>query len=66
MRSTVERDLPLQPTQDSCIVSPAILLDVPDAADLWQDEVFGMKQSGTGREGVNMQSRNFPRSSSRE
>jgi acyl-CoA reductase-like NAD-dependent aldehyde dehydrogenase len=31
----------LQPKQDSCIVSPAILLDVPDAADLWQHEVFG-------------------------
>jgi acyl-CoA reductase-like NAD-dependent aldehyde dehydrogenase len=31
----------LQPKQDSCIVSPAILLDVPDAAELWQHEVFG-------------------------
>lgn len=31
----------LAPTQEGCIVSPAILVDVPKAARLWQEEVFG-------------------------
>jgi acyl-CoA reductase-like NAD-dependent aldehyde dehydrogenase len=31
----------LAPTRDRCIVSPAILVDVPRAAKLWTDEVFG-------------------------
>jgi acyl-CoA reductase-like NAD-dependent aldehyde dehydrogenase len=31
----------LQPKRDGCIVSPAILVDVPRDAQLWTDEVFG-------------------------
>ncbi|TCT06177.1 acyl-CoA reductase-like NAD-dependent aldehyde dehydrogenase [Aquabacter spiritensis] len=31
----------LEPRQDGCIVSPAILADVPRTARLWQEEVFG-------------------------
>jgi acyl-CoA reductase-like NAD-dependent aldehyde dehydrogenase len=31
----------LEPRRDGCIVSPAILLDVPREARLWTDEVFG-------------------------
>jgi acyl-CoA reductase-like NAD-dependent aldehyde dehydrogenase len=31
----------LEPQQNSCTVSPGILLDVPFEAQLWQEEVFG-------------------------
>lgn len=31
----------LEPRRDRCMVSPAILLDVPRDAQLWTDEVFG-------------------------
>lgn len=31
----------LEPRQDGCIVSPAILTDVPFEARLWREEVFG-------------------------
>jgi acyl-CoA reductase-like NAD-dependent aldehyde dehydrogenase len=31
----------LEPRRDRCIVSPAILVDVPRDAQLWTDEVFG-------------------------
>ncbi|GGF54127.1 putative aldehyde-dehydrogenase-like protein y4uC [Azorhizobium oxalatiphilum] len=31
----------LEPKQEACIVSPGILADVPRAARLWQEEVFG-------------------------
>jgi len=31
----------LEPKRDGCIVSPAILVDVPREAKLWTDEVFG-------------------------
>ena len=31
----------LQPTQDRCIVSPGIAIDVPTEAQMWCDEAFG-------------------------
>lgn len=31
----------LAPRQDGCTVSPGILIDVPQSAQLWTDEVFG-------------------------
>jgi acyl-CoA reductase-like NAD-dependent aldehyde dehydrogenase len=31
----------LEPSQDGCIVSPAIIVDVNSEASLWRDEVFG-------------------------
>jgi acyl-CoA reductase-like NAD-dependent aldehyde dehydrogenase len=31
----------LEPRQDACTISPGILLDVPEAARLWREEVFG-------------------------
>jgi acyl-CoA reductase-like NAD-dependent aldehyde dehydrogenase len=42
-RDAVERGarFVLEPRQDQCTVSPAILVDVPRDARLWQEEVFG-------------------------
>jgi acyl-CoA reductase-like NAD-dependent aldehyde dehydrogenase len=31
----------LEPTRDGCIVSPGILVDVPQDSRLWREEVFG-------------------------